>query len=39
MKTQHAAWVDRVEASKDLSKEDEDALKGVVESFLKTGAF
>jgi F-type H+-transporting ATPase subunit alpha len=39
MKTHHAAWVDRVEASKDLSKEDEDALKGVVESFLKTGAF
>ena len=39
MKTQHAAWVERVETSKDLSKEDEDALKGVVESFLKTGAF
>jgi F-type H+-transporting ATPase subunit alpha len=39
MKTHHAAWVDRVEASKDLSKEDEDALKGAVESFLKTGAF
>ena len=39
MKTHHAGWVDRVEASKDLSKEDEDALKGVVESFLKTGAF
>jgi F-type H+-transporting ATPase subunit alpha len=39
MKTHHAAWVDRVEASKDLSKEDEEALKGAVESFLKTGAF
>jgi len=39
MKTHHTAWVDRVEASKDLSKEDEDALKGAVESFLKTGAF
>ncbi len=39
MKTQHAAWVDRVETSKDLSKEDEEALKGAVESFLKTGAF
>ena len=39
MKTTQAAWVERIESSKDMSKEDEEALKSVIESFKKTGAF
>jgi len=39
MKTTQAAWVERIESSKDMSKEDEEALKAVIESFKKTGAF
>jgi F-type H+-transporting ATPase subunit alpha len=39
MKTTQAAWVERIESSKDMSKEDEDALKSVIESFKKTGAY
>ena len=39
MKTAHAAWVDRVESTKDLSGEDEEALKSAIDSFKKTGAF
>jgi F-type H+/Na+-transporting ATPase subunit alpha len=39
MKSAHAAWVERVESVKDLSKDDEDALKSAVESFKKTGAY
>jgi F-type H+-transporting ATPase subunit alpha len=39
MKSAHAAWVDRIESTKDLSAEDEEALKQAIESFKKTGAF
>ncbi|HYF58812.1 MAG TPA: F0F1 ATP synthase subunit alpha [Burkholderiaceae bacterium] len=39
MKDKHAAWVDRIEQTKDLSKDDEDALKSAIESFKKTGAY
>jgi F-type H+-transporting ATPase subunit alpha len=39
MKSAHADWVDRVESTKDLSSEDEEALKKAIESFKKTGAF
>jgi F-type H+/Na+-transporting ATPase subunit alpha len=39
MKSAHAAWVERIESSKDLSKDDEDALKSAVEAFKKTGAY
>ena len=39
MKNQHAAWVDRIESTKDMSADDEKALIGVIESFKKTGAF
>jgi F-type H+-transporting ATPase subunit alpha len=39
MKTQHAAWVERIESTKDMSADDEKALIGVIESFKKTGAF
>jgi F-type H+-transporting ATPase subunit alpha len=39
MKNQHAAWVDRIEQTKDMSADDEKALIGVIESFKKTGAF
>jgi len=39
MKSAHAAWVDRVESTKDLSGEDEEALKSAIDSFKKTGAF
>jgi F-type H+-transporting ATPase subunit alpha len=39
MKDKHAAWIDRIESSKDLSKEDEDALKAAIEAFKKTGAY
>jgi len=39
MKSAHAAWVDRIESTKDMSAEDEEALKSAIESFKKTGAF
>jgi F-type H+-transporting ATPase subunit alpha len=39
MKSAHAAWVDRIESTKDLSSEDEEALKQAILSFKKTGAF
>ena len=39
MKNQHAAWVERIESTKDMSADDEKALIGVIESFKKTGAF
>jgi len=39
MKDKHAAWIDRIEASKDLSADDETALKGAIDSFKKTGAY
>jgi F-type H+-transporting ATPase subunit alpha len=39
VKSAHAGWVERIESTKDLSKDDEDALKAAIESFKKTGAF
>jgi len=39
MKNAHAAWVERVESTKDLSKDDEEALKAAIEAFKKTGAY
>jgi F-type H+-transporting ATPase subunit alpha len=39
MKNQHPKWVESVESTKDLSADDENALKSVIESFKKTGAF
>jgi F-type H+-transporting ATPase subunit alpha len=31
--------VDRIEKTKDLSKDDESALRSAIEQFKKTGAF
>jgi len=39
MKSAHAAWVDRIESTKDLTSEDEEALKQAIDSFKKTGAY
>jgi F-type H+-transporting ATPase subunit alpha len=39
IKNQHPKWVESVESTKDLSADDETALKSVIESFKKTGAF
>jgi F-type H+-transporting ATPase subunit alpha len=39
MKSQHAAWVERIESTKDMSADDEKALIGVIEAFKKTGAY
>jgi len=39
IKNQHPKWVESVESTKDLSADDENALKSVIESFKKTGAF
>jgi F-type H+-transporting ATPase subunit alpha len=39
MRDQHAAWVERIEQTKDLSKDDETALVQAIESFKKSGAY
>jgi F-type H+/Na+-transporting ATPase subunit alpha len=39
VRTNHAALVDSIESTKDLSKDDEEALKKAIESFKKTGAY
>ena len=39
VRTQYAKLVESIEATKDLSKEDEETLKSAVESFKKTGAY
>jgi F-type H+-transporting ATPase subunit alpha len=39
VKTKHAAMVDRVESSKDLSKEDEVELTKAIEAFKKSGGY
>jgi len=39
LRAQHAALVDRIEASKDLSKDDEAALNAAIAAFKKSGAF
>jgi F-type H+-transporting ATPase subunit alpha len=39
LKSKHAALVDRIESSKDLSKDDETALTAAIVEFKKTGAY
>jgi F-type H+-transporting ATPase subunit alpha len=39
LKSKHAALVDRLESTKDLSKEDEEKLHAAVKEFKKTGAY
>ena len=39
IKDKHAGWIDSVEKSKALSKEDEAALQAAIETFKKTGAY
>ena len=39
LKNKHAALVDRIEATKDLSKDDEKALTAAIGEFKKTGAY
>jgi F-type H+-transporting ATPase subunit alpha len=39
LKSKHAALVERIESTKDLSKDDEAALTAAIQEFKKTGAF
>jgi F-type H+-transporting ATPase subunit alpha len=39
MKAKHAALVDRIESTKDLSKDDEEALHAAIKEFKKSGAY
>jgi len=39
VRSKHAELVDRIEKTKDLSKDDESALRSAIEQFKKTGAF
>ncbi|MDZ7653483.1 MAG: F0F1 ATP synthase subunit alpha [Burkholderiaceae bacterium] len=39
LKSKHAALVDRIESTKDLSKEDEAALTAAIGEFKKSGAY
>jgi len=39
LKSKHAALIDRIESTKDLSKEDEAALHEALKEFKKTGTF
>jgi F-type H+-transporting ATPase subunit alpha len=39
IRSKHAALVDAIESAKDLSKENEAALRAAVEAFVKTGAY
>jgi F-type H+-transporting ATPase subunit alpha len=39
LKSKHAALVDRIESTKDLSKDDEAALDAAIKEFKKTGAY
>jgi F-type H+-transporting ATPase subunit alpha len=39
LKAKHGALVDRVESTKDLSKEDEEALHAAIKDFKKSGAY
>jgi F-type H+-transporting ATPase subunit alpha len=39
MRDKHAGWVDSVSKTNDLSKDDEAALQGAIQSFKKTGAY
>jgi F-type H+-transporting ATPase subunit alpha len=39
VKTQHAALADRIESTKDLSKDDEAELTKAIEAFKKSGGY
>jgi len=39
LKSRHAALVDRIESTKDLSKDDEAALEAAIKEFKKSGAY
>jgi F-type H+-transporting ATPase subunit alpha len=39
MKAKHASLVDSIESAKDLSAENETALRSAIEEFKKTGAY
>jgi F-type H+-transporting ATPase subunit alpha len=39
LKSKHAALIDRIEATKDLSKDDEAALHEAIKEFKKSGAY
>jgi F-type H+-transporting ATPase subunit alpha len=39
VKTKHAALVDRIESTKDLSKEDEAELTKAIEAFKKSAGY
>jgi F-type H+-transporting ATPase subunit alpha len=39
LKAKHAALVDRIESTKDLSKDDEAALEAAIKEFKKAGAY
>jgi F-type H+/Na+-transporting ATPase subunit alpha len=39
MRDKHAGWVDSVSKTNDLSKDDETALQGAIDSFKKAGAY
>ena len=39
MKDKHAGWIDSIEKTKDLSGDDENALKAAIDAFKKTGAY
>jgi F-type H+-transporting ATPase subunit alpha len=39
LRSKHAALIDRIESTKDLSKEDEAALTAAIQEFKRTGAY
>jgi F-type H+/Na+-transporting ATPase subunit alpha len=39
LKTKYAAIVDKLESTKDLSKDDETALTAAIQDFKKTGSY
>jgi F-type H+-transporting ATPase subunit alpha len=39
IRDKHAGWIDSVSKTNDLSKDDESALQGAIETFKKTGAY
>jgi len=39
LRSEHSALVERIESSKDLSKDDEAMLNTVIQAFKKTGSY
>ncbi|HSW33325.1 MAG TPA: F0F1 ATP synthase subunit alpha, partial [Steroidobacteraceae bacterium] len=39
LRSKHAALVERIESTKDLSKDDEAALTAAIQEFKKTGTY